>query len=186
VHPPPPLSLPRPKQPSIARPRPRLTPRPHPSAALPSRAPLKLTGRPHPSAAPPLSLSRRSSAGSLGPPVRPLVPPMTSPASSPPTTVRLVSSPLTRSPSRLAPCAPAHRARTVPSPPPARAVPSPVCAITTIMASSSALAPPPPVPPPQAHIKRTARAPPFPHQPRLPPLPRARLSQRRRRPSPLR
>jgi hypothetical protein len=44
---------------------------------------------------------------------------MTSPARSPPTTARPVSSPLTRSPAWLAPCAPAHCARAVPSPPPA-------------------------------------------------------------------
>jgi hypothetical protein len=69
---------------------------------------------------------------------------MSSPARSLPTTARSVSSPLTRSPARLAPCAPAHCARAVPSPPPTRAVSSPVCAITTVMASSSALAAPSP------------------------------------------
>jgi hypothetical protein len=42
---------------------------------------------------------------------------MTSPARSPPTTICPVSSPLTCSPARLAPCAPAHCARAVPSPP---------------------------------------------------------------------
>jgi hypothetical protein len=149
---------------------------------------MRLTPRPHLSATPPLSLSRRSSAGSLGPPVRPLVPPMTSPARSPPTTARPVSSPLTRSPTRLAPCAPAHCARAVPSPPCLSSCPVASLRHHHHHGELVGARHPSSLPPPRALIKRTARAPPSPHQPRLPPppLPRARLSQHRRCPSPLR
>jgi hypothetical protein len=131
----------------------------------------RLTARPHLSAAPPLSLSRRSPTGSPGPLVRSLVPPMPSPMRSPPTTARPVSSPLTHAP------ASATSPLTVPEPsphPPPPACPShlvAVCAITAIMASSPALSSLLPFPPPRAPIKGTARAPASPHQPRLlPPL----------------
>ena len=82
------------------KPRPRpLPPSPPMAQAAQLRAPApRLTARPHPSAAPSLSLSRRSSADSPGPLVSSLVPPMPSPARSPPTTARPVSSPLTCAP----------------------------------------------------------------------------------------
>jgi hypothetical protein len=85
----------------------RIRPKPRPLSPLSSRGPSspatpapapRLTARPHRSAAPPLSLSRRYPAGSPGLLVRSLVPPMPSPARSPPTTARPVSSPLTRAP----------------------------------------------------------------------------------------
>jgi hypothetical protein len=79
-------------------PRPLFSPS-SPAQAAQLRAPApRLTTRPHRSAAPPLSLSRRSPTGSPGPPVRTFVPPMPSPARSPLTASRLVASPLTLAP----------------------------------------------------------------------------------------
>jgi hypothetical protein len=76
--------------------RARFPPSPLSAQAAQLRAPApRLTARPHRSAAPSLSLSRRSPAGSLGPLVKTIVPPMPSPARSPPTTTRPVASPLT-------------------------------------------------------------------------------------------
>jgi hypothetical protein len=70
-----------------------------PAEAAQLRAPAPhLTNRPHWSATPPLSLSRRSPTGSPGPPVRTVVPPMPSPAHSPPTASRPVASPLMLAP----------------------------------------------------------------------------------------
>jgi hypothetical protein len=109
------------------------------------------------------------------------------PARSPPATVRPISSPLTHSLARLASCAPAHYARSVPSPPPARAVPSPLCAITTVMASSPVLATSPPFPLP-GHLKKDRPEPLVPpHQASTTQPPSLRPNRaRRRRPSPLR
>jgi hypothetical protein len=71
------------------------------AAQLHAPAP-RLTTRPHRSAAPPVSLSRRSPTGSPGLPVRTIVPPMPSPACSPPTASRPVASPLTLAPASAA------------------------------------------------------------------------------------
>jgi hypothetical protein len=94
------------------------------------------------------SLATASLTDIPAPPVSPFSPsPVTRPpVRSPPATVRPISSPLTHSLARLAPCAPAHCVRAVPSPPPTRAVSSPFCANTTVMASSSVLTAPPPIP----------------------------------------
>jgi hypothetical protein len=78
---------------------PALSPLSSPAQAAQLRAPApRLTTRPHRSAAPPLSLSRRSPTGIPGPPVRTIVPPMPSPARSPPTASCPVASPLTLAP----------------------------------------------------------------------------------------
>jgi hypothetical protein len=152
----PPFSLPRPKRPSFARPRPRLTPRACPSAP---GSPLPL-----------VSLFRWQPK----PAHQTLVPPMSSQARSPPTTARPVSSPLTRSPARLAPCTPAHCARAVPSPPPPPRLPEPSRRRLRHHHHHGELVGacrPSSLTPPRAPIKRTAQAPPSPHQPRLPPPP---------------
>jgi hypothetical protein len=79
----------------------------------------------------------------------------------PPATACPVASPLTRSPARFGALRPAHCARAILSPPPARAVPSPLCAIIAAEASVAGarhLSFPPPRPP----IKGPPRAPYFP------------------------
>jgi hypothetical protein len=145
------------------------SPSPSAAQAAQQRPRSRLTTQPHPAATPPLSLSRRSPAGSPGPLVRSLVPPMPSPARSPPTTARPVSSPLTRAPASAT--SPLTVPEPSPHPPACPSHPVVVCAITAIMASSSALSSLLPSPPPRTPIKGTARALPSPHQPRLlPPL----------------
>jgi hypothetical protein len=142
-------------------------PSPPTAQAAQLRAPAPhLTYRPHRSAAPPLSLLRRSPTGSPGPPVRTIVPPMPSPARSPPHAPSLHHQ-CSHRPQRP----PRHCTRAIPSPLACLSRLVAVCSIPTIMASSSALIVPSLPSPSRAPIKGAARAPFPPHQPRpSPPL----------------
>jgi hypothetical protein len=153
----------KPSPPRLGHIRPK--PRPRPLSPLSSRGPSspatpaptpRLTARPHQSAAPPLSLSRRSSAGSSGPLVRSLVQPMPSPVRSPPTTACPVSLPLTRAPA-LATSPPLY-----PSRPLTPRLPEPSCHRLLHHRHHGELVGarrPPVLPPPRPPIKGPPRAP---------------------------